>query len=621
MSWLWWPGRWAGVLAAALSVLLLTQPGPAQGLRDPIWLTHGPMLGMSTDSSVRVWARTSDPGQFTVHYGITADRLDQHSPPATTTLDHDNTGVALLSGLLADTRYHYQVWVNGRPHGLPGSFRTLPSQHESQHATHNPQGLFNFRFQIGSCANQDPLHGGGHRATTYEHLNRDWADKVHFHIMNGDWLYEELRTYPLEAWRLAQGVDQLPAVTRVMPTVVGVWENYKLYLSRGVELARWHRHVPSYFTFDDHELVNDIWGSGEVGKRHRRTVFRDIGTYAWHDYLGWANPLEYEHPMHFGSGSMTAGSDVLTDPAADFTRLPLAEMLNLHVHWGTPQAGVNDMQFDNDLGNRNSYVYEITEVIDPHRLRLHMPAKVDDPALSYSIGRRSYGKFRVANCEFFLLDTRGDRDMHDLRQRDKPGLSLLGEPQRQWLLRSMQHSEADFLFVISTVPFMIPHSGAGGFEADAENKEESWTGFFDEREMLIGQWQKLGKKVFVMTGDLHNSFAIKVTEDIWEFCCGPHNSVNHVPALDESNRPATGKWTFGPRSCDIRWSSYILPDVPRLERLYPHFCVVQINNVFNMPQQLGGKRLIAYPHPQVVFQFYDGRSGELAYAEAISVDH
>ena len=76
---------------------------------------------------------------------------------------------------------------------------------------------------------------------------------------------------------------------------------------------------------------------------------------------------------------------------------------------------------------------------------------------------------------------------------------------------------------------MIPHSGAGGFEADAANKEEAWTGFFDEREMLIDEWEKLGKKVFVMTGDLHNSFAIKVTDNIWEFCCGPHNSVNHVP--------------------------------------------------------------------------------------------
>ena len=70
-----------------------------------------------------------------------------------------------------------------------------------------------------------------------------------------------------------------------------------------MELAKWHRNVPSYFTFDDHELVNDIWGAGEAGKRHRRTVFRDIGTYAWHDYLGWANPMEHKHRIHFGKAS------------------------------------------------------------------------------------------------------------------------------------------------------------------------------------------------------------------------------------------------------------------------------------------------------------------------------
>jgi hypothetical protein len=54
----------------------------------------------------------------------------------------------------------------------------------------------------------------------------------------------------------------------------------------------------------------------------------------------------------------------------------------------------------------------------------------------------------------------------------------------------MKESDADFFFVVSTVPFMIPHSGAGGFEFDAENKEEAWTGFFDERELAdqgVGQ--------------------------------------------------------------------------------------------------------------------------------------
>ena len=600
-------------------LLLLLPASRLHAERDPIRLTDGPMLGNLTAHSVSVWGRTSDAGEFEVHYGADPDNLDQVSQPAKTAVDHDNTGVAVLSDLKSDTRYHYQIWVNERPHGLPGTFRTLPSSEDTLDAKYNPQGLFNFRFQIGSCANQNPLHGIGHRTPTYETLNRDWADRVHFHIMNGDWSYEELREYPPEAWRLTQGLEDYPLTVQVMPTIVGCWENYKLYLRRGDELSKWHRNMPSYFTFDDHELVNDIWGSSEAGKRHRRTVFRDIGTQAWYDYLGWANPMEHNHPIHFGRGSMKAGSALLVDPDTDFTKLPLDEMLNLHVHWGTPEAGANDIRYDNDDGNKNSYVYDIEEVVDKHTLRLHMPAKVDDSRLSYSIGRRSYGKFRVSNCEFFMLDTRGDRDMHDVQQRDKPGVSMLGKPQREWLLKSMKESDADFFFVISTVPFMIPHSGAGGFEFDAENKEEAWTGFFAERELLIEEWEKLGKRVFVMTGDLHNSFAIKVTDNIWEFCCGPHNSVNHVPKLDESDRPATGKFKFGPRECDIRWSSYILPDLPRMERLYPHFCVVQVNNVFNMPQKLGGKRWVAYPHPQIIFQYYDGRTGELDYAEAISL--
>lgn len=594
----------------------------ANAERDPIRLTHGPMLGQPTATSVRVWGRTSDAGQFWVRYGTSEDALLKRSQGATTTVEHDNTGWVTVDGLKPDTIYYYQLEVNGRLHGLPGRFRTLPSSEETVNAEYNPSGLYNFRFQIGSCANQNPLHGSGHRATTYEHLNRDWSDKVHFHIMNGDWLYEELREYPVEAWRLTQGLTTLPLPVAVMPTVVGVWENYKLYLSRGVELAKWHRNVPSFFTFDDHELVNDIWGSSEAGKRHRRTVFRDIGTYAWHDYLGWANPMEHSEDIHFGKAAMQAGSDLLVDKDADFTKLPLKTMLNLHVHWGTKEAGVNDIRYDNDDGNKNSYVYDIVQVIDKHTLKLHMPAKVDDSAISYSIGRRSYGAYRASNCEFYFLDTRGDRDMHDVRERDKAGVSMLGKPQRDWLLKSMKESDADFFFVISSVPFMIPHSGAGGFEMDAANKEEAWTGFFEERELLISEWEKLNKKVFVMTGDLHNSFAVKVTDDVWEFCCGPHNSVNHVPALDESNRPATGKFQFGPRECDIQWSSYPLPDLPRLERLYPHFCVVQINNVFNMPKTLDGEdRWVAYPHPQVIFQYYDGRTGELAYATAISTDH
>ncbi len=571
---------------------------------------------------MKVWARTSRPSGFEVRYGTSPQNLDARATVPETQFGDDLTGVAELEDLQASTRYYYQVFIADLPQGAVSSFRTLADPKELIDPVHNPRGLFNFKFEIGCCSNQNPMHGIGHSLPTYKTMNQTLAGDVDFAIMNGDWLYEELRETPPAAWLAANGlnVETAPAEVTAMPSIVGVWENYKLYLSRGVPLAKWHTQVPSMFTFDDHELVNDIWGAGSAGRRHRRTVFRDIGTRAWYDYLGWANPTEHDRQIHFGIAQLTQGSDLLVDTSADFTQLSLQELSNLHVHWGTATAGVNDMKYDDDSGDPNSRVYDIAEVVDAHTLRLHMPA-VTTGQSSYSIGRRSYGALRVANCEIFLLDTRSHREMHDTRNPTKPGLTMLGKQQRQWLEQSMAASDADFFFVVSSVPMMIPHSGAGGFEFEEGNKEEAWVAFLDEREALVDFWDQLGKPVMVMTGDLHNSFAIKITDNVYEFCCGPHNSVNHVPSLDEDDRPATGWYDSGPRRCDIRWSSYILPDIPRLDRCYPYYCVVQVNNVFNMPQKLGGTRLVEFPHPQIILQYYEGRTGQLAYSETITVDH
>lgn len=590
--------------------------------QDPPTMTHGPMLGQPTESSMVVWARTSQPTGFQVRYGLAELELSQVAQSQATSFEHDCTGTVELTQLASATRYYYQVFIQDLPQGKINSFKTLPSSQAMRDPQLNPQGLFNFKFEIGSCANQNPMHGIGHALPLYQTMNRKIAKDVDFAIMNGDWLYEELRETPPEVWRSKHGLTEAtsPQVVETMPTIVGVWENYKLYMSRGVPLSEWHQNVPSLFTFDDHELVNDIWGAGTAGRRHRRTVFRDIGTQAWQDYLAWANPTEHSARLHFGRAEMTLGSDLLVDARADFTKLPLNEMSNLHVHWGTTTAGVNDIRFDDDSGDPNSRVYDIAEVVNANTLRLHMPAAATGQ-VAYSIGQRNYGKFRVANSEIYLLDTRSHRDMHDVREPDKPGLSMLGKAQRAWLQESMAASDADFFFIVSSVPMMVPHSGAGGFEFDAANKEEAWVAFLDERESLVEFWDGLGKPVMVMTGDLHNSFAIKITDSVYEFCCGPHNSVNHVPVNDEGDRPATGWYESGPRKCDIRWSSYILPDLPRLDRCYPYYCVVQVNNVFNMPVKLGGQRWVAYPHPQVILQYFHGRTGELAYSETITADH
>ncbi len=594
-------------------IFLRAQDGPPRTVR----VTHGPILGRPAPTSMTLWVRTQVPGAVQIFYGTSEDRLDRRAPLLETRLQHDNTGLVALEGLEPETRYFYRV----EDHQLAGSFRTLPDSGDYRDARTNPRGLFNFRFEF-ACGNNQ--RGGGDSVgptlPVFDTLNRQVRDTIDFAILNGDWLYEDRREFTAREWGRQVGIEPgaYPRIVRKAPTIAGVWENYKIYLERGRNLSEWHRHVPSFYTADDHELLNDIYGTAETGYVNRRAVFRDIAVRAWFDYLAWANPLEHEASAWFGTGRFQRGSDVIEDPEADFTGLNLENHANLHVHWGTETAGVKDMALDDEPGDPNSAVYDIVEVLGPHRIRVTPAAKADGEA-AYSIGRRCYGKFSLANCDFFLLDTRSHRDLHDVDRPDKPGASMLGKQQLAWLKEGIAKSDADFIFVVSSVNFMVPHVGSGG-GADkqaAVKKDDAWTVFLDEREELIEFWDALDKQVFVLTGDLHNSFAIRITDNVHEFASGPHNSINHVPEKDEGGRPANGRFQYGPRACEIRWSTYAMEDIPRGNRAFPHYCVVQVNNVFNNPLEPGGDRWFAFPHPQVIFQFFDAYTGELRYSETI----
>ena len=70
---------------------------------------------------------------------------------------------------------------------------------------------------------------------------------------------------------------------------------------------------------------------------------------------------------------------------------------------------------------------------------------------------------------------------------------------------------------------------------------------------------------------------------------------------------------------DIRWSSFIRDDMPVQLRKIPYYAVAQINNVFNNPKEPGTARWVAYPRPHAVIQYYDGRTGDLVYAEPVNL--
>ena len=582
------------------------------GIGHAAEITHGPILGRLSATGIGVWARTAEPGEFRIQYGERPTDLDQTSEPVRTDLEHDNTGWGHIQGLKPNTQYYYRVLGEPGsrfPTDLAGDFRTLPDDQSLHHPQFNPRGLFNFSFEYACGNNQNP----NRELLAFRTMLDKIENEIHFAILDGDWLYEEKRDYSPDEWRRQVSATRTPRVVELAPTIVGVWENYKLYLSRGKNLAEWHREVPSFFMFDDHETLNDVNGTGTPGLRNRRAAFRDIGLQAWNDYLGWSNPVAWKQGIHFGTAQLEAGSDVLSDSSADFRELKLDEAATLMVHWGTPDAGVNQTRLDGVGGDPNAGVYEIREVLDRNRLRIH-PAAREDGSQSYSVGRFWHFRKRIGNAEFFYVDTRSHRQMHDINNPFDPNVSILGAPQKAWLKAAMQDSDADFLFVVSSVNLMVPHVRFG---ADKGNKDEAWTAVAAEREELIDYWDSLDKPVMVLTGDLHNSFAIKITDNVWEFASGPHNSLNHRLA-EESDRPTNGLFESRGRQCDIRWSSFVPNDLGR-RVARPIYCVVGIKNVFRMPGQgIDPDIWAAYDKPHVVFQYYDGLTGELLYAESIT---
>ena len=57
-------------------------------------------------------------------------------------------------------------------------------------------------------------------------------------------------------------------------------------------------------------------------------------------------------------------------------------------------------------------MYRIVTVRGKRQLQIDPPTDAGGQA-SYSIGGRAFQRLRLANCDFFVLDTRGQREMND----------------------------------------------------------------------------------------------------------------------------------------------------------------------------------------------------------------
>ena len=189
-------------------------------------LLHGPMLGCVTDSSAKFWVRTAHeaPVQVLVSASENMDSAIK-SPVVKTNKDKDFTAVVAVQGLKGDTRYYYELLVDGKKEPKRWSFSTFPAAGTKA------------KFRIG-------FGGGAGYTPQYERMwNTITAHDLLAFLLLGDNVYIDNPTRP--------AVQQ-----------------YCYYRRQSrPEFRDFTASTAIYAIWDDHDFTtNDKWGGPEIHK-------------------------------------------------------------------------------------------------------------------------------------------------------------------------------------------------------------------------------------------------------------------------------------------------------------------------------------------------------------------
>ncbi|NNE00369.1 MAG: hypothetical protein HKN47_23875 [Pirellulaceae bacterium] len=605
-------------IAALLMALTAGQPGTAAA-QDIFWpdpvanhvvprqstpITHGPILGDVTASSIRVWVRSSEKTEFEVL--LRPDRPPFDDPiiaTGKTSATEDFTGFAQVNQLRPNTVYAWAVRVGGEIIDIRENFRdpwptfrTLPDETSFAHPF-NPEGKFNFSFSIGACQRQKSpgeTYGIYPNPPAFDTIWQKHRQRLSFHVVNGDYTYEET-------------LDGDKS---------GIENNYKLYLDRGRSLNRLLRHVPLVTMYNDHEVTDNIDGSGEVGLGDGNYLVRDPAMRVWQYYADWANgEADHKSPIRLGTARLKAGDDVLHDPDADFSGLSLDAISTLHIG---PFYKGGKKTSTAQRGGKNVGVYRVKEILDATHLKIE-PSLQQTNTAPYSIGTHHYFDRIVGNCHFLYIDTRGERTkFRGIQHAKDPDRHVLGEAQKKWFIDTVQNTAAQFIFVVSPDPWFIYHSSYHMQGKSTVSKGDGYCGYVHEREELTKILDQIQKPVLLFTGDVHHPVAAQITDNVWEFLISPVNSANHP--IGTAGLPPLGGWFDSEgRTIKIKWLGGYPDNVHYLRQRHTVYGVVNVNNIVKAGRKAGpGYQFLAYDEPQVVVSFHDGYSGELLYSEGIS---
>ena len=241
------PGRFLAGPRELLEPLAATDTFTAHAARPKNAIVHGPMLGAVTDTSARIWIRTTEETRFEV---LATTHAEHHTATGSTSADRDFTGTATLEGLSPDTSYTYKVLVEAN---TPQQPLQPPSQSYTLRTSPRPDAAGTFVIAFGGCAGYTPEN------------ERMW-DTIAGHtpqalLLLGDNVYIDL------------------------PEVPGPFHDYTYYQRQSrPEFRRLVSSTPVYAIWDDHDAaIDDIWMGPYVDRPPWKQPMVDLFRRNWNN--------------------------------------------------------------------------------------------------------------------------------------------------------------------------------------------------------------------------------------------------------------------------------------------------------------------------------------------------
>jgi hypothetical protein len=197
----------------------------------------------------------------------------------------------------------------------------------------------------------------------------------------------------------------------------------------------------------------------------------------------------------------------------------------------------------------------------------------------------------------------------------------------KWLLGGVTRTEAQFVIVVSPVPWTIWHNNSHmkgvALKPSETKKEDGLIGTLAEREKILDAFDALKKPVVILSGDLHSGYGVQITDNVWEFLVSPIASELH-PVESGGNPPLQGRFDSNGREVNIKWAStFPMAFAKQFEAQGRRhgfvYGLLHINNIFPAGQDEKGVTIWkAYDTPTMRVEIRDTESDEVVYAETIS---